>query len=183
MFSTTLCYIEHKDHYLMLHRVKKEHDVNEGKWIGVGGKFLDGETPEQCLLREVREETGLELLEQRFRGLIKFEQIGYETEYMFLYTADAFRTPDGQEYRAEETDTGTADLPTPPICEEGVLEWIPKSEIGKLSLWEGDRIFLRLLAQDAPLFSLHLRYEGDALVEANLDGRDLLAEDRKRRTH
>ena len=111
----------------MLHRVKKEHDVNEGKWIGVGGKFLDGETPEQCLLREVREETGLELLEQRFRGLIKFEQIGYETEYMFLYTADAFRTPDGQEYRAEETDTGTADLPTPPICEEGVLEWIPKS--------------------------------------------------------
>ena len=170
MFSTTLCYIEYNDHYLMLHRVKKEHDVNEGKWIGVGGKFLEGETPEDCLLREVREETGLELLSQQFRGIIRFDQTGYETEYMFLYTADAFRTADGMTYEAETADG----LPVPPICSEGILKWIPKSEIGTLDLWEGDRVFLRLLAEDAPIFSLQLRYEGDTLKEAVLDGRDIL---------
>ena len=184
MFSTTLCYIEYNDHYLMLHRVKKEHDVNEGKWIGVGGKFLEGETPEDCLLREVREETGLELLSQQFRGIIRFDQTGYETEYMFLYTADAFRTADGMTYGAETADADrTADasltvqpagLPVPPICSEGILKWVPKSEIGTLDLWEGDRVFLRLLAEDAPIFSLQLRYEGDTLKEVVLDGRDIL---------
>ena len=183
MFSTTLCYIESQDHYLMLHRVKKEHDVNEGKWIGVGGKFLEGETPEDCLLREVREETGLTLLSWRFRGIIRFEQTGYETEYMFLYTADAFRTADGLTYDPAKTDGQQADdLPAPPVCSEGILQWIPKSEIGTLSLWEGDRIFLRLLAQEAPIFSLRLRYAGDDLIEAVLDGRDLLA-DQQGRAH
>lgn len=181
MFSTTLCYIESNDHYLMLHRVKKEHDVNEGKWIGVGGKFLEGETPEDCLLREVREETGLTLLTWRFRGIIRFEQEGYETEYMFLYTADSFRTADGLVYGpAAETDGQPTPLPDPPVCSEGILKWIPRSEIGTLSLWEGDRIFLRLLAAEAPLFSLQLRYEGDDLMEAVLDGRDLLAEQQRR---
>ena len=176
MFSTTLCYIESNDHYLMLHRTKKAHDVNEGKWIGVGGKFLEGETPEDCLLREVREETGWTLLSQQFRGIIRFEQTGYETEYMFLYTADSFRDADGATYNGEEAK----ELPAPPVCDEGELKWIPKSEIGSLSLWEGDRIFLRLLAADAPIFSLQLRYEGDALIQAVLDGRDLLAEQQRR---
>lgn len=175
MFSTTLCYIESNDHYLMLHRTKKAHDVNEGKWIGVGGKFLEGESPEDCLVREVREETGWTLLSQKFRGIIRFEQTGYETEYMFLYTADAFRAADGRTYGGD-----VQELPAPPECDEGVLKWIPKSEIGSLSLWEGDRVFLRLLAADAPLFSLRLRYEGDALIEAVLDGRDLLAEQQRR---
>ena len=181
MFSTTLCYIESNDHYLMLHRVKKAHDVNEGKWIGVGGKFLEGETPEDCLLREVREETGLTLLAWRFRGIIRFEQEGYETEYMFLYTADSFRTADGMEYVPVAGDGGQpTPLPDPPVCSEGILKWIPKSEIGTLSLWEGDRIFLRLLAAETPLFSLQLRYKGDDLMEAVLDGRDLLAEQQRR---
>lgn len=184
MFSTTLCYIESNDHYLMLHRIKKKNDVNEGKWIGVGGKFLEGESPEDCLLREVREETGLTLLSWRFRGLIRFDQTGYETEYMFLYTADAFRAADGTTYGPEDANgsDGQDGLPAPPVCSEGTLKWIPKSEIGTLSLWEGDRIFLRLLAQEAPLFSLQLRYAGDELIEAVLDGQDLLA-DRQRRAH
>ena len=192
MFSTTLCYIEYNEHYLMLHRVKKAHDVNEGKWIGVGGKFLEGETPEDCLVREVREETGLTLLSWRFRGIIRFDQTGYETEYMFLYTADSFRTADGMTYGTETADAdSTADtsremqpagLPVPPMCSEGVLKWIPKSEIGTLSLWEGDRIFLRLLAAEVPVFSLQLRYAGDDLIEAVLDGQDLLA-DQKGRAH
>lgn len=186
MFSTTLCYIEYNEHYLMLHRVKKAHDVNEGKWIGVGGKFLEGETPEDCLVREVREETGLTLLSWRFRGIIRFDQTGYETEYMFLYTADSFRTEDGMEYGPAAASDGAAEaqpsLPEPPACEEGILKWIPKSEIGTLSLWEGDRIFLRLLAAEVPVFSLQLRYAGDDLIEAVLDGQDLLA-DQKGRAH
>lgn len=178
----------------MLHRTKKAHDVNEGKWIGVGGKFLEGETPEDCLLREVREETGFALEAWRFRGIIRFEQTGYETEYMFLYTADAFRAPDGQVYgQTAQTaafrgadSAGNADpdsiaaggaLPVPPECREGVLEWISKGEIGTLNLWEGDRIFLRLLAEETPFFSLRLRYEGDDLIEAVLDGADVLPRD------
>lgn len=188
MLITTLCYIEQNDHYLMLHRTKKEHDVNEGKWIGVGGKFLEGESPEECLLREVREETGLTLLSWRFRGIITFRQVGYEPEYMCLYTADAFQTPDGTVIGADAADAGrhnagavleTADseLPEPPVCSEGVLRWIPKAEIADLDLWEGDRVFLRLLAEEAPFFSLKLRYEGDALVETVLNGKDLTAID------
>ncbi len=154
MFSTTLCYIESQDHYLMLHRVKKEHDVNEGKWIGVGGKFLEGETPEDCLLREVREETGLRLTRWRYRGIVTFVSDRWEGEYMHLFTADGF---EGEL------------MP----CSEGELAWISRSRIADLPQWEGDRIFLSLLEQNAPFFSLKLCYEGDRLARAVLDGKEL----------
>ena len=148
---STLCYVEQDGKYLMLHRIRKEHDVNEGKWIGIGGHFEEGESPEDCLLREAREETGLTLTSWQFRGIVTFFSEGWPPEYICLYTADAF---EGEL------------LP----CDEGVLEWIPKEEITKLNLWEGDRIFLRLLAEDAPFFSLKLSYQGDTLTCAVLDG-------------
>ena len=156
---TTLCYIEKDDCYLMLHRVKKEQDVNRDKWIGVGGHFERDESPEDCLLREVREETGLTLTSWRFRGLVTFQAEGWPTEYMCLYTADAF----------------TGELTE---CSEGTLEWVRKEEIGGLRLWEGDRIFFRLLLEERPFFSLALRYEGDVLKEWSLDGRRGSTEER-----
>ncbi|MGN0154198.1 MAG: NUDIX hydrolase [Lachnospiraceae bacterium] len=149
---TTLCYIEKDDQYLMLHRVSKEKDINKDKWIGVGGHFEPDESPEECLLREVREETGFTLTSYRFRGIVTFISDQWQTEYMCLYTADGFE--------GEMTE-----------CEEGVLTWVPKNEIENLTIWEGDKIFLKLLAQEAPFFSLKLRYEGDTLVEAVLDGK------------
>ncbi|HIY02414.1 MAG TPA: 8-oxo-dGTP diphosphatase [Candidatus Blautia faecipullorum] len=148
---TTLCYIEKEDSYLMLHRVSKKNDVNKDKWIGVGGHFEEGESPEDCLLREVREETGLTLTSWRFRGIVTFTQEGYGTEYMCLYTADGF------EGKMKE-------------CGEGVLRWIKKEDILKLNLWKGDLIFLKLLKDNAPFFSLKLSYRGDELAEAELDG-------------
>lgn len=154
MIQTTLCYIEQDERYLMLHRVKKEKDVNQDKWIGVGGKFEDRESPEDCLLREVREETGLTLTAYRYRGLVTFICPPWPTEYMHLFTADGF--------------TGTLSP-----CDEGDLEWVPKKDLGRLNLWEGDHIFLQLLAENAPFFSLKLVYEGDVLVSAVLNGRTL----------
>ena len=151
---TTLCYIEKDDSYLMLHRVSKKNDVNKDKWIGIGGHFEEGESPEECLLREALEETGLTLTSYRFRGLVTFSQEGYGTEYMCLFTADGF--------------TGTMK-----DCDEGVLEWVPKKDLFKLNLWEGDAVFLELLAGDAPFFSWKLSYRGDRLVEACLDGRPI----------
>ena len=151
---TTLCYIEKDNCYLMLHRVKKKQDINKDKWIGIGGHFEAKESPEDCLLREVREETGLELLSYRFRGIITFMTDTYETEYMCLYTAD--------EFRGELIE-----------CSEGTLEWVPKSKMGELNLWEGDYIFLRLLEERKEFFSLKLCYEGDKLVLAVLDGKEL----------
>lgn len=139
----------------MLHRVKKKNDVNRDKWIGVGGKFEDGESPEDCLLREVREETGLTLTRFRFRGVVTFVAEGYETEYMHLYTANGY--------------TGTLS-----DCDEGNLEWVPKNKVSGLPIWEGDKLFFRLIeAPDSPFFSLKLVYKGDALVQAVLDGKDL----------
>lgn len=152
---TTLCYIEAEDSYLMLHRVSKKNDVNKDKWIGVGGHFEEGESPEECLLREVREETGLTLTCWRFRGIVTFTQEGYGTEYMCLYTADGF------EGEIRE-------------CEEGVLEWIKKDELLKLNLWKGDLIFLKLLKDDMPFFSLKLSYRGDELTDAVLDGLSII---------
>ena len=133
----------------MLHRTKKENDVNHDKWIGVGGKFEPGEMPEECLLREVMEETGLRLLKYRYRGILTFLADGWEGEYIHLYTAD--------EFEGEITD-----------CEEGVLEWVLKEEIESLPIWEGDKIFLRLLREDTGFFSLKLKYQGDELVESRL---------------
>lgn len=149
---TTLCYIEREGSYLMLHRVKKEKDINRDKWIGVGGHFEAGESPEECLLREVREETGLTLTSWRLRGIVTFLTDAGDLEYMFLYTADGY----------------TGELRE---CEEGVLEWVEKSRVPQLPIWEGDRIFFRLLEEQVPFFSLKLRYVGEELAEAVLDGR------------
>lgn len=146
---TTLCYIEKDNKYLMLHRVKKENDLNKDKWIGVGGKFEEGESPEECLLREVKEETGLTLLNYRFRGIITFISDEWGCEYMHLFTSDR--------YEGELKE-----------CDEGELVWVPKDEIENLHLWEGDKIFLRLLKEREAFFSLKLCYEGDDLVEAVL---------------
>lgn len=152
---TTLCYIEKEDSYLMLHRISKKNDVNKEKWIGVGGHFEKDESPEDCLLREVKEETGLALTSYHFRGIVTFilKDKGSElTEYMCLYTAD--------DYEGTLYD-----------CNEGVLKWVNKNEIFNLNLWEGDRIFLRLLQENHPFFSLKLVYEGNCLKEAVLDGK------------
>lgn len=143
---TTLCYIEQDNKYLMLHRVKKQVDVNKDKWIGVGGHFEENESPEECLLREVKEETGLTLLSWKFRGLITFVCDGWNTEYMCLYTAD--------EFQGEVTE-----------CEEGELVWVEKDKLEQLNLWEGDKIFLKLLQEREEFFTMKLVYQGDKLKE------------------
>ena len=147
MIKTTLCYIEKGNSYLMLHRTKKKNDINEGKWIGIGGKFLPGETSEECLLRESREETGLILTEYEFKGIVTFVSDIYETEEMHLYVCKGFSGNLIQ-------------------CDEGELKWIDKSEILSLPLWEGDRIFLEYLFNNKPFFELRLEYQGDILISA-----------------
>jgi 8-oxo-dGTP diphosphatase len=155
MRNTTLCYIHNnRGQTLLIHRVKKENDLNHDKWIGIGGKFEDKESPEDCLLREVKEETGLTLTAYRYRGIVTFVSDEWETEYMHLFTADGF----------------TGELCH---CDEGVLEWVDDDKVAALPTWEGDRIFLRLLAEDAPFFSLKLVYAGETLVHAALDGTPL----------
>lgn len=155
MKNTTLCYIRQDEKYLMLHRVKKKDDYNEGKWIGIGGKFQEGESPEECLLREVQEETGLILTSYCLRGIVTFVAAKWETEYMYLYTADGFT--------GEMHD-----------CDEGVLAWVPANEVPQLPLWEGDKVFLKLLREDAPFFSLKLVYdENDRLIKSVLNGKEL----------
>ena len=155
MINTTLCYITRGDDVLMLHRVKKKNDLNQDKWIGIGGKFEADESPDECLLREVREETGLELTQWQCRGVITFLTDGdWENEFMYLFTADGFE--------------GTLTQ-----CDEGNLEWVKRDFIQNLPQWEGDKIFLDLLWQDAPFFLLKLRYSGDKLVEAVLNGEKL----------
>ncbi|MBO4767244.1 MAG: 8-oxo-dGTP diphosphatase [Lachnospiraceae bacterium] len=152
---TTLCYIESDGRYLMLHRVKKQQDINRDKYIGVGGHFLFGESPDECLKREVAEETGLTLTSYRARGIVTFVYGDNVTEYMHLYTADGF--------------TG---IPGP--CDEGELVWVEIDRVCDLPIWEGDKIFFRLLAENAPYFSLKLVYTpDDCLVEAVLDGKRL----------
>ena len=148
---TTLCYIEKDGCYLMLHRVTKKNDINHDKWIGVGGHFEQNESPEDCLLREVKEETGLTLDRYRFRGIVTFISDTAPAEYMHLFTADAFH--------GELSD-----------CDEGTLEWFPIDKIDTLELWEGDKIFFRLLKENAPFFSLKLVYQNGTLVESVLNG-------------
>ena len=152
--NSTLIYLERGDEYLMLHRTKKENDLNHDKWIGVGGKFEDGESPEDCALRETREETGLTLTRWRYRGLVTFVSDRYETEYMHLFTAD----------RWEGTET---------TCDEGDLAWMKKSDFRNLPMWAGDRIFLDLLDRNTPFFSLKLVYRGETLTAAALNGKAL----------
>ena len=153
MINTTLCYITRGDQVLMIHRIKKKNDVNQDKWIGVGGKFEADESPEECLLREVREETGLTLTSWRCRGIVTFLTNGpWDGEYMYLLTADDFE--------GELSD-----------CDEGQLQWVHRDFLDALPKWEGDQIFLDLLWNDAPFFLLKLRYDGDELIEAVLDGK------------
>lgn len=146
MRNTTLCYIEKDGKYLMLLRNKKEVDENKNKWIGVGGKFEEGESPEECVLRETKEETGLTLTDYKMRGIVTFVSDEWGCEYMHLFTATGFEGELSQ-------------------CEEGELRWIPKEEILDLNLWEGDVAFLKLLFQDAPFFTMKLSYKGDDLVD------------------
>ena len=157
MVNTTLCYITRGDEVLMLHRVKKETDINKDKWIGVGGKFEGVESPDECLLREVYEETGLTLTSWKCRGVVTFlleENDGVFGEFMYLFTADGF------EGELKE-------------CDEGELQWISWEFLDSLPKWEGDKIFLDLLQRDAPFFLLTLRYRGDRLTEAILDGKKI----------
>lgn len=158
MKNSSLCYIEQDGKYLMLHRVKKENDCNKDKWIGIGGKFEDGESPEECMLREVREETSLELKSWKYRGIVTFVSDRWETEYMHLFTSDSF--------------SGTP--PKSEDCSEGDLEWVEISRVPSLPLWEGDKLFLELLAKQVPFFSMKLSYKGDKLVYATLNGEKIL---------
>ena len=152
---TTLCYIEDEGRWLMMHRIKKKNDINHDKWIGIGGHFEEDESPEECLRREALEETGCTLVAPRLRGIVTFVSGAGLTEYMFLYTASGLS--------GELID-----------CDEGELVWIEKSKVYDLNLWEGDRIFFRLLETRHDFFSLKLVYDGgDTLVEAQLDGETL----------
>ena len=154
MHNSTLCYLLRGNDVLMLHRVKKKNDINHDKWIGIGGKFEFEESPDECLLREAKEETGLTLTSWRCRGVVTFLNEGGEGEYMYLFTADG--------WKGELKE-----------CDEGDLQWISREFLDSLPKWEGDRIFLDLLWQDAPFFLLTLRYRGDRLVEAVLDGKKI----------
>ncbi len=145
--STTICYIDNGDSYLMMLRNKKKHDINEGKWLGVGGKIEPGETPEECVCREVKEETGLILDDYTIRGIITFVPNGDTCEYIYVFTSNSFH--------GTLTD-----------CDEGELSWIPKDKLMDLALWEGDRVFLKLLLEGSPFFSVKLTYEGDVLTDS-----------------
>lgn len=154
MKNTTLCYIEKDNCYLLLHRIKKENDLNKDKWVGIGGKFEENESPEECLLREAMEETGLTLTDYRYCGIVTFVSDKWEGEYMHLFHATGFH--------GELID-----------CNEGTLEWVDKEFFASLPQWEGDKIFLSLMEQKVPFFSLKLCYEGDRLVYSALNGKPL----------
>lgn len=154
MRNTSLVHLERDGKYLMLHRVKRERDENRDKWVGIGGKFEEGESPEDCAVREVYEETGLRLRSWSYRGVVTFVSDEWGTEYMHLFHS--------RDFEGAVKD-----------CDEGVLEWVDKRELLSLPIWEGDRIFLRLLESDRPFFSLKLRYRGERLTEAVLDGERL----------
>ncbi len=151
MINTTLCYIEKDGKYLLLHRIKKKNDVNQDKWVGIGGKFEDKESPEDCIIREAAEETGLTLNKPIYRGIVTFISDRFETEWMHLFTCADFKG------KIKE-------------CDEGVLEWVDKKALYEMPIWEGDKIFLELLEKDVPFFSLKLSYVGDTLVDAVLNG-------------
>ena len=152
MKQTTLCYLERGSQYLMLHRTKKENDLNHDKWLGVGGKFEVGESPEECMLREIREETGLEVTEWRYCGIVTFVHNIWPAEQMHLFVCT--------EWKGEQI-----------TCDEGDLEWIDKQRLLDLTMWEGDKIFLKLLDEHGPFFSLKLTYQGDNLQQAVLNGK------------
>jgi len=151
MFNTTLCYIEKDGKYLMIHRIKKKNDMNKDKWIGVGGKFENGESPFDCARREIKEETGLVVKKLNYRGIVTFVSDLYGTEYMHLFTATEYE--------------GEIDF----NCDEGILEWVNKGEVSSLPIWEGDKLFFELLEKEKRFFSLKLCYEGDKLTSHKLE--------------
>ena len=155
MKETTLCYIKKDNKYLMLHRIKKVNDVNKDKWIGIGGRIEEGETPEQCILREAKEETGLTLTSFDYRGIVRFRSDEYEAEDMHLFTADSF---EGELIE----------------CNEGVLEWIDRDKLYELPMWEGDKLFLGLIQTDAKFFDMVLQYKGSKLVSASVNNERLI---------
>lgn len=154
MKQTTQCYLERDGQYLMLHRTKKENDENKDKWIGVGGKFEEGESPEDCMMREVREETGFSVSQWRYCGIVTFVSDVWPAEQMHIFVCT--------EWNGEEI-----------VCDEGDLEWIEKQRLLDLTMWEGDKVFLRLIDEKRPFFSLKLCYEGETLKKAVLDGKPL----------
>ena len=154
MRNTTLCHIKKNGKYLMLHRIKKENDLNRDKWVGIGGKFEDGESPEECNRREVLEETGLQLNSARYCGIVTFVSDKWETEYIHIFHS--------ADFSGKVKD-----------CDEGVLEWVEKDRLYSMPIWEGDKIFLRLIERKAPFFSLKLEYAGDRLVNSALNGEKL----------
>ena len=154
MRNTTLCHIEKDGKYLMLHRIKKKNDLNKDKWVGIGGKFEDKESPEECYFREVTEETGLILRSARYCGIVTFVSDIWETEYIHIFHSDSF--------------SGTVKE-----CDEGTLEWIDKSKLYSLPIWEGDKIFLRLIEEKTPFFSLKLEYQDEKLINAVLNGKKI----------
>ena len=149
MILSTLCYIEKDNKYLMLHRTKKKNDINKDKWLGIGGKFEEGESPEGCIVREVMEETGLKLNSYQLRTIVTYVSTNWETEYMYVFTSNDF----------------TGDLIE---CNEGDLQWIDKREVTKLNTWEGDKIFVEKLQNDSGFFTVKFEYDGDKLVKYNL---------------
>ena len=151
MLNTTLSYIEKNGSYLMLHRVKKKNDVNHDKWIGVGGKFEEGESPFDCARREILEECGIAVKDLRYRGIVTFVSDEYGTEYMHLFTATDYEG----EIRSD--------------CDEGNLEWVKKDTVSSLPIWEGDKIFFRLLDTEERFFSLKLVYRGETLVDYTVE--------------
>ena len=151
MFNSSLVHIEYEGKYLMLHRIKKENDINKDKWVGIGGKFEEGESPEECAKRETLEETGLTLNTLRYCGIVTFVSDKWGTEYMHIFHSDDFFG------RIKE-------------CDEGELRWVEIKEIYNLPIWEGDKIFLRLIEERSDFFSLKLEYKGEKLTNAILNG-------------
>ncbi len=150
MILSTLCYIEKDGEYLMLHRTKKKNDINIDKWIGIGGKFEEKESPEECILREVKEETGLELLEYKLRCIVTYSSTNWETEYMYVFTSNNF----------------IGDLTE---CNEGDLAWVDKNEVLNLNIWEGDKIFLEKIQNSDRFFTAKLEYDGDKLTDYKIN--------------
>ena len=145
MILSTLCYIEKDNQYLMLHRTKKKNDINKDKWIGIGGKFEENESPEECIIREVKEETGLHLKSYQLRCIVTYVSTNWETEYMYVFTSDDF------EGNIIE-------------CNEGDLQWVNKDEVTKLNTWEGDKIFIEKMQKDNDFFTVKFEYDGDKLL-------------------
>lgn len=149
MILSTLCYIEKDNQYLMLHRTKKKNDMNKDKWIGIGGKFEENESPEECIIREVKEETGLHLKSYQLRCIVTYVSTNWETEYMYVFTSDDF------EGNIIE-------------CNEGDLQWVNKDEVTKLNTWEGDKIFIEKMQKDSNFFTVKFEYDGDTLLRYEL---------------